>query len=651
MDSACERAILGIVLVILVGGPLAFGASGFPFGDIAFVVIQGLTILALGLWMVRFYVQRPFRLFWPPVCWGVLAFVAYAIARCQMVVIEYPAQQLLVKVIVYAVLFFIVLHNLNRRESATAVGMTLIAVGMVLSVFAVYQFATHNPKIWGYYKPAYYTRRGSGTFINPNNLAGFLEMIAPLGLAYVIMGRFSAVVKAVVGYATIAMLVGIAVTVSRGAMLATGSVMVLFCLALLYDRRYWKRALAALLVFAAGAIYCARDFTIERRFLGAMTGDGKVFDNRYHYWDGAKEIFSRHVWWGAGPGHFPFEYPRFRDGWAQNTMLYAHNDYLNTLCEWGIVGMAIIGLTMMLLYWGAVRTWPFVRKASNEMGSSDSTRAAFVAGSAAGLLALLIHSVVDFDMQIPACAIVAITFMALLTAQRRFATERYWKNPAVFGKFLVFCVAGGAMVFLSLREARNGRETYWLWQGALLRRDWEAQSAILAKSPDSTQASKAIAKIWDEELAALTKAYDADPSNFQTSFTLGQYYWTLSRQGGRDYKAQCLTAMKWFTRSMQANPRYAYTPMRFGMCLDWLDRPHEATPYFNLAADLDPNSFYVAIYEGLHCVNLSDLEGARRWLQRSVAINGTDPEHTAQKYLDNVNRMIQEAARAQKPRG
>jgi hypothetical protein len=99
------------VLFILAWGPLAFGGMDPP----SFLVIQGATVAALALWIVRFWVQRPFRLLWPPMCWAVLAFLLYALARCRLVEVEYAGRQQLIRVLVYGALFFVALNNLNRR--------------------------------------------------------------------------------------------------------------------------------------------------------------------------------------------------------------------------------------------------------------------------------------------------------------------------------------------------------------------------------------------------------------------------------------------------------------------------------------------------------------------------------------------------------
>jgi tetratricopeptide (TPR) repeat protein len=59
------------------------------------------------------------------------------------------------------------------------------------------------------------------------------------------------------------------------------------------------------------------------------------------------------------------------------------------------------------------------------------------------------------------------------------------------------------------------------------------------------------------------------------------------------------------------------------MCLDWIGRPQEATPYFELAERLDPNNYYIALEEGRHFVAAGDFEKAKASIARSLKIDYT----------------------------
>ena len=156
-----------------------------------------------------------------------------------MVEVHYVGREQLTHVVVYVALFFVILNNLNSKESATIVAMTLVIVGFVVAFLGVVQFVKHDPTIWGAPRPAMYLARGSGTFLNPNNFAGYLEMIVPLALGYTIMSRFGPTIKVLLAYSVLAMLAGIAASVSRGGILAVAAgTLILLCMVLLAHRDF-----------------------------------------------------------------------------------------------------------------------------------------------------------------------------------------------------------------------------------------------------------------------------------------------------------------------------------------------------------------------------------------------------------------------------
>ncbi len=590
IDIWCERAILAIVLFVLVWAPVALGSTH----PLEFLVIQGLTALALALWAVRMWTQRPFRLLWPPMCWAVFAFLLYALARCPCVPVEYVGRQQLTRVLVYAAWFFLILGNLNRRDSATVVGLTLVALGAVLAFVAVFQFATHYPTIWGEPRFEQYFLRGSGTFLNPNSLAGYLGMIVPLALAYTVMGRFSATFKVVLAYCAVAMLVGIAVTGSRGGIVAAAAALLAFCLLLIAQRDFWLPAVVVGCLLLALAFGFSSQFgSLQRRFAEAFQGQSIEYE-RTLYWDGARKLFARHRLWGVGPGHFDVEYPLVRADVVQTRPQYVHNDYLNTLCEWGAVGMAIVAAAAGLLFFGAFKGWHSVRKEPHELGSRHSDRIAFLIGASVGLMALMLHCIVDFNMQIPADALTAVALMALLTAHWRFATERFWFNPGRSGKILLSALAALTAVYLAAAGLHRGVESFWLWQ---------AQTDLAS---------------WDQVLLDLKKAHAADPTNAETDMSLGENYRLISLQAAPGYEAKAQESIFWFTKAMELNPFDAVAPLRRGMCLDWLGRTHEAGRFFDLAVSRDSHNAYIATEMGRHFVALRDYQTAIHWFQHSI---------------------------------
>ena len=95
IDSWLERAILVLVLAVLTLGTMAFGGVRLLESSILSWLILG----AAFLWLVRIWATPKFRFLWPPVCWAVLAFALYAVARYFTADIEYLARHEVIRVL------------------------------------------------------------------------------------------------------------------------------------------------------------------------------------------------------------------------------------------------------------------------------------------------------------------------------------------------------------------------------------------------------------------------------------------------------------------------------------------------------------------------------------------------------------------------
>ncbi len=638
IDLFCERAILGLVLAILVWTPLAMGTVRL----IDFVPVEVMTALALGFWVARFWTQRPFRLFWPPVCWAVYAFLVYAVARCRIVEIPFLAQREMMHVIVYGILFFVVANNLNRRESAEIVTIALVILGAALSLFAIYQFSVHSARVnwvpWEL-KPALYLRRGSGTFINPDNFGGYVAMLIPLALAYVMVSRMSVIAKVLLGYGALMLLAGLCVSVSKGAILAAAAACVLMCVALLFQGSHTLAAALALVVMAAGAIGVWDNVeSLSRRF----DKTNYQQDDRRLYWKIADKVFENHKVWGAGPAHFDQQFYLYRPPELRSAIVYAHDDYLNTLADWGAVGLAIIAAALGTLAFGAWRAWRSVRRFA-DIGSRRSDKGAFVVGAFFGLVAVALHCLVDFDLHIPANAILAVVLMALLAAHQRFATEGHWKNPGQVGKLLLTLVGLATAAWLGIESWHLGREQVWMQRAYAEKRiidrpvdpdrpDYEA----VVNSPERRAA-------FDGWADALQHAYRLDPTDWNASFNLGEYHWGIADQGDKGYQAQTFEAMRWYSKAIMANPLNSLGWVQYGVCLDWLDRHQEADLYFRRAHELDPNGWYTAFCIGRHLVDMGRLEEAKKSFEFAYNWIWWPPDIA--QYIKMVDERLREAGK------
>jgi len=629
VDKWCERGILSLVLAILVFTPLAFGGRPQPpagvFFDFLlldmFQVVQWLTVAVLVIWGIRLAVNPRPRLLWPPICWAVLAFTVYAVIRYFTADIEYAARQECIHVLVYAFLFFAILNHLHRQESMQIISLTLVFLAMAISCYAVFQFFTHSTRVWHVFTQ--YRGRASGTYICPNHLGGFLELLLPLALAYTIAGRLKALTKIFLGYATLVILAGMATTISRGTWLATIFAMLVFFGVLLCHRSYRLPAFLLLIfLIGTGFVFMPRNYSTKARFKRLFIA-GKIDDDlRFFMWEPAAQVWRENIWWGSGPAHFDYRFRQHRPESVQLSPDRVHNDFLNVLADWGLAGAAIISAAWVLLALGVWKTWKVVSGAADLGGKQSSNKYAFVLGAAVGLIAILAHALVDFNMYIPANALLVVTLMALLSSNLRFATDRYWLRIAPWGKGTIGLFLLGGVVYLSQQGSRRAAENYWLARFNL--------GLPEAYSP--------------AQVAVLKKAFTIEPKNFDTTYALGEAYRVQSLEGGEDFVELAAEAMKWFELGMKLNPWDGYNFLYYGWCLDWMQRQKEAEPYFSKAEALDPNGYVTMAYIGRHFVELKDFAAAKPWFERSLKLEWTKVNKVAWEYLPIVNRKLAENA-------
>jgi O-antigen ligase len=560
-----------------------------------FIVVEWLTVLILLVWLVRFCINPRHRLLWPPVCWGVLAFTAYAVARYLTAEVEFLARQEMIKVLVYATLFFAVVNNLHKQETTQIIGLTLIFLGMAISLYAVYQFLTTSDYALHLLKPEGYRKRGSGTFINPNHLAGYLEMILPLALAFTLTGRFEMLTKVFLAYATLAIFAGVSSSISRGGWLAMGVSLAVFFFWLLRQRDYRKRGLivfgALILVFVA--FLWKADIGPERR--ERIDVARQVEDVRFRLWKPAVAIWKDYPWFGAGPAHFDYRFRQYRpaDPALQLRPDRVHNDYLNTLVDWGLIGAVLVLGCWGAFYYQVFRGWKYVQRSQSDLGAKRSNKSAFVAGGAIGLLAILIHSFWDYNMHIPANAILVATLMGIVASHYRFSSERYWHTVRWPLRIPVIVVLLTGLVYLGPQAWKRTSESYWLFRSAQA----EANS--------------------DGELNALLRAFRAEGRNFETTSRIGGVYRDLSFQGGEGHKEEARQGVEWFRTSMELNP---YDPRGFigcGQCLDWLGDHVAAAGVFKQAVAIDANGWFTQAYIGWHHFQTEDFVASKEWLLKS----------------------------------
>lgn len=179
-------------------------------------------------------------------------------------------------------------------------------------------------------------------------------------------------------------------------------------------------AAALVLTVSSTSLFGKNAFPLRDRLRDAVNFNGWTVRHRLVLWRAGALIVRAHPVLGAGPDHFRSEFPlvqaTFRGAYAAKGFMFApkeqkaHNDYVQTAAETGLVGLG-------LLLWfvaGLVRVgW------SSAASAATVEDGALVAGLLGGCVALLLDAGLNFPFRIiPAC-IVFWLFAGLLSGARR----------------------------------------------------------------------------------------------------------------------------------------------------------------------------------------------------------------------------------------
>jgi O-antigen ligase len=259
----------------------------------------------------------------------------------------------------------------------------------------------------------------TGTFINRNYFAGYLLMVIPLSLGYFFsrealqkgpsMGwrhRISSLdgKTLLIAFGIIVMILGLLFSASR---MGIVSLLLSFSLiALLFrgSQRRQRFSKTTVLIFSLAvlwAVWIGLDAVVSRFF---TTSEG--FKERWMVWVNTFQIFKDFPIFGSGLGTFIHIFPMYRSFYIRGLFTHAENDFLQLLSEVGLIGAGLLLLVFVFLFLRAVS-----RIRSFQLGDSKKYIAI---GGMVGILALMFHSLVERNIQVPSNAFLYTFLWALV---------------------------------------------------------------------------------------------------------------------------------------------------------------------------------------------------------------------------------------------
>jgi O-Antigen ligase len=243
------------------------------------------------------------------------------------------------------------------------------ASGILACAFAILLTVSRHPPA----AFAYEHGRAAGTFLQPNEFAGYLLFLVPLGIAQwaspTLLRRLGLTAAAV---GTIAL----AMSASRAAILG-----LLLALPILV-RRFGKRAMVAYGIGAAIA------FALGLTVLRNVDHDPSENASRIAVWRGAARMAERFALVGVGPVAFNIAYPLYKMPDAQVDEVHAHDLPLNVLIENGVLGLTAFAFALVV----SVRS---ARSAATRIDPGDRERGLLFSGLVTAYAASAVQNSVD----------------------------------------------------------------------------------------------------------------------------------------------------------------------------------------------------------------------------------------------------------------
>src|SRR5258707_2632113 len=325
----------------------------------------------------------------------------------------YDTRMQLQLLITYIILLILLPQAYYRMNHWRGLLWFLMSLGFCVSVFGILQQLTFNGKLY-WFRVMRYGGHPFGPYVNRNHFAGFAEILIPVALVPLVLGKVRRERLFLVGLFAVVPIVALLLSASRGGIVSFAVQMVILFSLLVVRRLQSKYMLVGgvLVLCAILAVSWIGVQQVLQRFSSYETLDvsmGKRASMRHDTW----RIFLDHPILGTGLGTLQMVFPPYESLYDAKIVNHSHNDYVEALAETGVIGGVGCLWLLGVLFFAAIK----------RLGGLGSTfGAALNLSGLVGCCGLLVHSLVDFNLHIPANALLFFVSAHMATARLQTST-------------------------------------------------------------------------------------------------------------------------------------------------------------------------------------------------------------------------------------
>lgn len=304
---------------------------------------------------------------------------------------------------------FVIINNIKNKKDLNILLTIMVITATFSALYGIYQYKI-GLKMAGRWIDEEgnlgIVTRVFSVFDNPNVLAEYLIMVAPISIALFLNSR-KLHKKLIFLLTTFILVAGLALTYSRGGWL--GFIFGILLFIILVEKRL-------LLIFIPLGLLALPFFpsTILTRIKSIMDFGDSSNTSRFGIWLVTINIIKDNWISGIGLGSNPFRnaYRHYTKG--SFVYYHAHNTYLQTAAEMGVPGLVVLSILIFILYKYSIK---------NLIKGKDNWIKFVAGGILSGLFAVFVHSFVDSIFFMPKTIITFWTLISFILVLMRISNS------------------------------------------------------------------------------------------------------------------------------------------------------------------------------------------------------------------------------------
>jgi len=373
------------------------------------VLEAGAGLLLLG-WAFRQNRKKTEQVIISPLLFPLVGFALVTVAQLVLhtTASAYHTRVELQLLTAYIVLLFVMMQLYCRPSHWRGFIWFLMGLSFFVSIFGILQHLTFNGKLY-WFRVLRYGGYPFGPYVNRNHFAGFAELLIPVALVPLVLGKVRKERLFIVALFALVPIVALLLAASRGGIVSFAVEMLVLMLVLLAQRVRGRAVVLVGMVVLVAVLavswigvrqvlqrfgsYQSMDISLGKR--GSMSRDS---------W----RIFMDHPVLGTGLGTLQLVFPPYESLYDAKIVNHSHNDYLEALAETGSLGgLCCLWFLCVLV----AESWRGLRNVGSSFGAAVNL------SGLVGCSGFLAHSLVDFNLHIPANALLFLIVAQLATLQ------------------------------------------------------------------------------------------------------------------------------------------------------------------------------------------------------------------------------------------